>query len=129
MATEKVRVDKWLWAVRIYKTRSVAADACERGRVKINELAVKASRIVKEKEVITLHMGPFQKQVKVLRLTDKRMGAQLVKDFMEDVTSKEELEKLQLHKAAVASWGLKGEGRPTKKDRRALEDFFDESDF
>ena len=89
MSNEKIRIDKWMWAVRLFKTRTLAADYCERGRVKINENPVKASRIVKPGDVIDIHMGPFQKKIKVLQLVEKRMGAQLVKDFFEDLTSEE----------------------------------------
>ena len=124
MSAEKIRIDKWMWAVRLFKTRSMASDYCERGRVKINEQTVKASRSVKIGEVIVIHQGPFQKQVKVLQLTEKRMSAPLVKDFMEDITSPEEIEKLRLHKLAAATYNLHGKGRPTKKDRREMEDFF-----
>ena len=124
MSAEKIRIDKWMWAVRLFKTRSMAADFCERGRVKINEQAVKASRSVKIGEVIIIHQGSFQKQLKVLQLTEKRMNAPLVKDFLEDITSPEEMEKFRLHKLAAASYNLQGKGRPTKKDRREMEDFF-----
>ena len=75
-------------------------------------------------EVIVIHLGPFQKQVKILQLTEKRLSASLVKDFMEDITSPEEIEKLRLHKLAAASYNVQSKGRPTKKDRRAREDFF-----
>ena len=124
MLTGKIRIDKWMWAVRLFKTRSLAADYCEKGRVKINEQAVKASRSMKIGEVIVIHLGPFQKQVKVLQLTEKRMSAPLVVDFIEDITSLEEIEKFRLHKLAAASYNLQGKGRPTKKDRREMDDFF-----
>lgn len=124
MLTGKIRIDKWMWAVRLFKTRSLAADYCEKGRVKINEQVVKASRSVKIGEVIVIHLGPFQKQVKVLQLTEKRMSAPLVVDFIEDITSLEEIEKFRLHKLAAASYNLQGKGRPTKKDRREMDDFF-----
>ena len=129
MSNEKIRIDKWMWAVRLFKTRTLAADYCERGRVKINENPVKASRIVKPGDVIDIHMGPFQKKIKVLQLVEKRMGAQLVKDFFEDLTSEEEMEKLRLYKAASASYNLTNKGRPTKKDRRELDEFLDLSEW
>ena len=124
MQAEKIRIDKWMWAVRLFKSRSMAADFCERGRVKINDQTVKASRIVKEGEVITIHLGPFHKQVRIIKLLEKRMSAAMVKDYFEDITSPEALEKLRLHKLAAASYNLKGQGRPTKKDRREMNDFF-----
>ena len=124
MAGEKIRIDKWMWAVRLFKSRSMAADFCERGRVKISDQIVKASRNVKEGEVIFIHLGPIHKQIKVVKLLEKRMSAALVKDFFEDITPAEEVEKLRLHKLAAATYNLKGGGRPTKKDRREMDDFF-----
>ena len=118
-----------MWAVRLFKTRTLASDYCERGRVKIDENTVKASRTVKPGNVIDIHMGPFQRKIKVLQLVDKRMGAQLVKDFLEDLTSEEEMEKLRLYKAAAASYNLTNKGRPTKKDRRELDEFLDLSEW
>ena len=129
MSGEKLRIDKWMWAVRLFKTRTLASDYCERGRVKIDENTVKASRTVKPGNVIDIHMGPFQRKIKVLQLVDKRMGAQLVKYFLEDLTSEEEMEKLRIYKAAAASYSLTNKGRPTKKDRRELDEFLDLSEW
>jgi len=121
---EKVRIDKWLWAVRLYKTRSLAAEACEKGRVKIGLTEVKASRMIKIGEIITLHRGPWHQQLKVLQLNEKRMSASMVIDFCEDITPKEEIERLKTHQAAMASWDIKsGAGRPTKKDRRDMDEY------
>lgn len=123
-ASDKIRIDKFLWAVRLYKTRALAAEACERGRVKIADLNVKASRAVKAGETIILHRGPWHQHIYVLKVTQKRMGAPLVKEFCEDRTPAEEIEKNRLHQAAMASFALKpGAGRPTKKDRRQMDDF------
>ena len=122
--SEKIRIDKWMWAVRLYKTRGIAADACDKERIKINALVCKASRIVKSGEVLVLHRGPWHQHIKILGLADKRMSAALVKDFYEDVTPNEEIERLKLHRAAIASWNIKdGAGRPTKKDRRDIDEF------
>jgi ribosome-associated heat shock protein Hsp15 len=124
ISPEKIRIDKWLWAVRLYKSRSLAGEACEKGRIKIGELNVKASRLIKVDEIILIHRGPWHQQVKVLKLYERRMSAKLVKDFCEDITAPEELERLKLHQAALASWDIKsGAGRPTKKDRRNMEEF------
>ena len=121
---DKIRIDKFLWAIRLYKTRALAAEACERGRVKIGELNVKASRSVKVGEMIVLHRGPWHQHIQVLKVTQKRMGAPLVKDFYEDRTPPQEIEKNRLHQAAMASYALTpGAGRPTKKDRRQMDDF------
>jgi ribosome-associated heat shock protein Hsp15 len=126
---EKVRIDKWLWAVRLFKTRTLAAGFCERGRVRMLGLEVKASRMVKPGDVIIIHIGPFQKHVMVKSLSEKRMSASLVKDFMEDITPAEEVERLRIHRLAAASYVTKGQGRPTKKDRRNLDDFMDFEDW
>ncbi|MEP7265172.1 MAG: RNA-binding S4 domain-containing protein, partial [Bacteroidota bacterium] len=92
---------------------------------RILEQEVKPSRMVRIGDRIVIHQGPFQKQLQVLALTDKRMSASLVKDFMEDVTPAEEIERLRIHRLAAASYVTRGEGRPTKKDRRDLDDFMD----
>jgi len=121
---EKIRIDKFLWAVRLYKTRQLAAEACEKGRVKIAGVAVKASRTVKPGELIVLHRGPWHQHIMVVQVTQRRMGAPLVKDFTQDVTPEEELERQKLHQAAMAAWNIKsGAGRPTKKDRRDMDEF------
>ena len=103
---EKVRIDKWLFAVRLYKTRSLAAEACEKGKVKIGNMVVKASRTIKINEIIVLHRGPWHQTIKVIQLQEKRMGAAMVKDFCIDITPNEELERLKSHQAALASWDL-----------------------
>lgn len=122
--TEKVRIDKYLWSVRLFKTRSLAAEACEKGKVRIAEQTVKASRTVKIGDVIVVHRGPWQQTVKVLNSIERRIGAALVKDFMEDITPEAELEKFRLYQLAQSSFYFKGgEGRPTKKERRDLDDY------
>lgn len=122
---EGVRIDKWLWAVRIYKTRSLATDACKRGHVTINGMPVKPSRVLQEGEIIEVKKAPIKRRFKVLALTGKRMGAKLVSDFMEDITPPEELEIIEMQKYMRWSVREKGTGRPTKKDRRELDEFFD----
>lgn len=122
---EGVRIDKWLWAVRIFKTRSQATEACKKGQVSIGDSPVKAARIVQEGEIVKVRKAPITKSFKVLALSGKRMGAKLVIDFMEDVTPAEELELLEMQKHMRWSERDKGTGRPTKKDRRELDDFFD----
>ncbi|HYQ56813.1 MAG TPA: S4 domain-containing protein [Draconibacterium sp.] len=123
--TQGIRIDKWLWAVRIFKTRSQATEACKKGHVTIEDLPVKASREVHVGEVIKVRKSPITKSFKVLALTGKRMGAKLVADFIKDVTPPEELELLEMQKNMRWSNRDKGTGRPTKKDRRDLDDFFD----
>lgn len=122
---EGVRIDKWLWAVRIFKTRSQATEACKKGHVAIEDLPVKASREVHVGEVIKVRKSPITKSFKVKALSGKRMGAKLVSDFLEDVTPSEEIELLEMQKHMRWSAREKGTGRPTKKDRRDLDDFFD----
>jgi ribosome-associated heat shock protein Hsp15 len=120
----KIRIDKWLWAVRLFKTRSMASEACDKGRIKIGDVAVKASRFVRAGDVVQVHRGPWSQLVKVLAPTEKRMSASLSKGFCEDITPVEELEKYKLHQAAQAAWNITpGAGRPTKKDRRQMDDF------
>lgn len=126
---DKVRIDKWLCAVRLFKTRSLAAEFCDRGRVRIADQEVKASRNVRVGDLIIIHQGPFQKHIVVKALTERRMSASLVKDFMDDVTPPEEVERLRIHRLSAASYVTRGEGRPTKKDRRALDDFMDIEDW
>lgn len=122
---EKVRIDKWLWAVRIFKTRSLAAEACTKGKVFIDDTAVKASRIIKPDEKIAVRKGPFTAQFKVLQLSEKRMSAALAVDFCKDITPEEEIERMKLHALAFRASRNHGEGRPTKRERRALDDFLE----
>lgn len=120
-----VRIDKWLWAVRIYKTRSQATEACKKGQVSINDLPVKPSREIHIDEVVKVRKEQISRSFKVLALSGKRMGAKLVADFLEDITPPEELEVLEMQKHMRWSTREKGTGRPTKKDRRDLDEFFD----
>lgn len=122
---ENVRVDKWLWAVRVFKTRSLASEACRKGYVTIDNVSVKPSRIVKVGETLKVRKSPITKSLKILALSEKRMGAKLIVDFVEDVTPAEELELLEMQKNMRWSSRDRGTGRPTKKDRRELDDFFE----
>ncbi|MFA9391846.1 MAG: RNA-binding S4 domain-containing protein [Prolixibacteraceae bacterium] len=123
--TTQVRIDKWLWAVRLFKTRSVASEACRKGTIKINGVEVKPSRELKVGDIIHVRKNPVTYHYKVIALTEKRMGAKLVPDFMEDITPKENLEILEMQKFMKWSERDKGTGRPTKKDRREMDDFRD----
>lgn len=126
MASNSVRIDKWLWTVRIFKTRSLASEACRKGRVEINGVSVKPSREIKENEVILVRKTPVTYHYKVLQLTEKRMGAKLVPEFMEDITPAENLEVLEMQKLMAWSDRSRGEGRPTKKDRREIDRLFND---
>ncbi|MBT3383834.1 MAG: RNA-binding S4 domain-containing protein [Prolixibacteraceae bacterium] len=122
---ENVRVDKWLWAVRVFKTRSQASEACRKGHVSIGEIPVKPSRIIHSGEILKVRKAPITRSYKILALVEKRMSAKLTVDFIEDVTPGEELELLEMQKNMKWVARERGTGRPTKKDRRELEDFFE----
>jgi ribosome-associated heat shock protein Hsp15 len=122
---ENVRIDKWLWAVRIYKTRSKATEACKKGRILIDDLPVKPSREIHPGEIIEIKKAPITRKFKVLALADKRMSAKLTDDFVEDITPPEEIELLETQKKMKWLSRKPGTGRPTKKERRDLDDFFD----
>lgn len=126
---QETRIDKWLWAVRIFKTRTIAADACKKGRVMVGGVSVKPSRTVRVDDVIQVKKPPVTFSFRVLALADKRMGAKLVPDFMENVTPPEEYEVLELNKISGFVDRQRGSGRPTKKERRDLEQFTDTFDF
>ena len=126
---DSVRLDKYLWAIRVYKTRTDATDACKGGKVRLNGHDVKASKDVKAGDVIVVRKGAVTYTYRVLELIDKRQGARLVPVYAENLTPQEELDKLR---APVETFFLKrdrGAGRPTKKDRRQMEDLWDSLDF
>ncbi len=122
MKTE-VRIDKWLWAVRLFKTRTLAAEACKKGKVIIKNVQVKPSRNVKVGDVICIKRNPYLFSFEVLALAENRMNAKLVADFMKNVTTADQLELIELAKLAGNTGRDPRTGRPTKKDRRDLEDF------
>ncbi len=119
--TESVRIDKFLWAVRLFKTRSLAAEACKKGRVTIDEQTVKSSRMIRRGDEVSIKIPPAVKTYKVLDLSEKRMGAKLVPGFLEDITPKEELDLLDMARMTQKLSRPRGTGRPTKKDRRDLD--------
>lgn len=123
---DSIRIDKYLWAIRVYKTRSDATEACNGNKVQINSVNAKASKAVKVGDMITARKGLVQLQYKVLQLSENRMGAQLVPEFAENLTPESELAKLH---APVETFFVKrdrGSGRPTKKERRELDALWDE---
>ncbi|HKK63270.1 MAG TPA: RNA-binding S4 domain-containing protein [Bacteroidales bacterium] len=124
MTSNAVRIDKWLWAVRVFKTRSLASEACRKGRVEIEGVSVKPSREVKRGEVIQVRKNPVTYHYKVLDLSVKRMGAKLVPEYMKDVTPPENKEILEMQRLMSWSDRKKGEGRPTKKERRDIDRLF-----
>lgn len=119
-----LRIDKWLWAVRLFKTRSQATQACKAGKVKINNETVKPSREIKEGLLVSVQTGPVRKVVKVTALLHKRVGAKLVNQYMEDLTPEEEYQKIEIIKKQPLATRKKGMGRPTKKERRDMDDWF-----
>ncbi len=121
----EVRIDKWLWAVRIFKTRTLAAEACKKGKVLIAGIQVKPSRNVKVGDVIGIKRNPVLYSLKVVALTENRMNAKLVPEFMENVTTPDQLEMAELTRIAAQNNRDRGTGRPTKKDRRDIDDFFE----
>lgn len=125
----EVRIDKWMWSVRIFKSRTIAVEACKKNRVMIGGVNVKASRMIKVGDVIQVRKPPITFSFKVLALTERRMGAKLVPDYMENVTTPDQYEILEMNRISGFVDRSKGMGRPTKKDRRELEQFTDpESD-
>lgn len=120
-----MRIDKYLWAIRYYKTRSIATAACKKGQVRIDDKIVKPSKEVFGKELITLRKNQINYKIEVLDLPDNRVGAKLVDLYRKDKTPKEEFEKTDLLKFAKDYYRKKGTGRPTKKDRRDIDDFTD----
>ncbi|NLC50185.1 MAG: RNA-binding S4 domain-containing protein [Bacteroidales bacterium] len=120
---EAVRIDKWLWAVRVFKTRTVASEACKKGRVLIGNNSVKPSRMIRIGEVVQVKKPPVTYSFKVIAISQKRMGAKLVPEFMENVTPPEEYEVLEMNKLSGFVDRQRGSGRPTKKERRDLEQF------
>ncbi len=121
MSNNGVRIDKFLWAVRLFKTRSIASEACKKGRVTIDKQTLKSSRLIKEGEIIAIRVPPITRSYKVLAVAEKRMGAKLTPDFIKDITSDDQLEMLELAKLASSTNRSRGLGRPTKKDRREIE--------
>jgi ribosome-associated heat shock protein Hsp15 len=126
---EEVRVDKWLWAVRIFKTRTIASEACKKGRVMVNNISVKPSRTIRKGDIIQVRKPPVTYSFKVLVLADKRMGAKMVPDFMENITPPDQYEILELNSISGFVDRQRGTGRPTKKERRDLEQFTGSIDF
>ena len=120
----EARIDKWLWAARIFKTRTIAADAFKKGRVNINGAQAKPSRMITPGDVINVKKTPITYSFKVLQAIEKRVGAKLVPEIMENVTSPEQYELLEMSKISGFIDRARGTGRPTKKDRRSLDDFF-----
>lgn len=117
------RVDKWLWAVRVFKTRSIATDAVKKGRVEVNDVIVKPSRMLKVGDVVKVRKSPVTYSFRVIQLVQNRLRAKLVPEYMENITPKSELDILDMVRIAGFVDRRKGLGRPTKKEGRELEQF------
>lgn len=125
--TGEARLDKWLWAARIYKTRTLAADACKNGRITINGAQAKPSRTVKPGDEVGVKKSPVTYTFRVKQAIEKRVGAKLIPDVLENITSPEQYELLEMSKISGFVGRARGTGRPTKKDRRALDEFTEDT--
>lgn len=119
----EIRIDKWLWAMRIFKTRTVALEECKKNRVTVNEAPAKPSRMIRVGDIISVRKPPITYSFKVLGLTSNRIGAKLVPEYLENITPPEQYEILSLQKISGFVDREKGTGRPTKKERRDLDEF------
>jgi len=119
----EARIDKWLWSARIYKTRTIASDACKNGRVTVGGVKMKPSKMIKEGDVVDVKKGPIVYSFKVLKAIQNRVGAKLVPEVMQNVTSPKQLELLEMNRISGFVDRARGTGRPTKKERRDLDDF------
>lgn len=122
---DSVRIDKYLWAIRVFKTRSDAAEACNGNKVKIGGTNAKASKAVKPGDILEIRRGSALLSYRVIKLTESRMGAALVPEFAENLTPARELEKLRPPREVIVLQRDKGSGRPTKKERRQLDGLMD----
>lgn len=122
---DSARIDKWLWAARIFKTRSIAADACKNGRVTIGGITVKPSHTIKRGEIISVKKPPITYSFKVLDCIEQRVGAKLLVGIYENVTDPKQYELLEMSRISGFVDRARGTGRPTKKERRALDAFVD----
>lgn len=121
----EARIDKWLWAARVYKTRTLASDACKNGRITINGALAKPSRTVKVGDQVGVKKSPITYTFRVLQAIEKRVGAKRLPEVFENITPPEQYELLEMNRISGFIDRARGTGRPTKKDRRALDDFAD----
>lgn len=123
MSKIEARIDKWLWAARIFKTRTIAAEACKKGRVMIGDTSVKPSRSIKPGDVIQVRKPPIIYSFKVLQAIENRVGAKLLPEILENVTTPDQYDLLEMNRISGFANRARGTGRPTKKDRRSIEEF------
>ena len=120
---DEIRIDKWLFAVRLFKTRGQATEACRRGKIKLNESQAKAAKSIKLGDIINIRQSPMIRSLEVIGLTERRIGAKLVENFAKDVTPKEEWDKFYKSKSNRTENQNKSQGRPSKKERRLIDQF------
>lgn len=123
----EARIDKWLWSVRIFKTRTIAAEACKKGRISINGAQAKPSKTVREGDTVQVRKAPVTYSFKVLQAIENRVGAKLVPQMMENITPPDQYELLEMNRIGGFVKRAAGLGRPTKKDRRDMDDFLQDS--
>jgi ribosome-associated heat shock protein Hsp15 len=121
MGNDSLRIDKWLWEVRLFKSRSLATDACKAGKIKMDGSNVKASKEIKEGDVISVSLNPLFKTVKVKQFPKSRVNAKLVPEFMDDLTPQSEYDRVKLINETNIEYRDRGIGRPTKKQRRVID--------
>ena len=126
MTNSEARIDKWLWAARIFKTRSIAAAACKKGQVSMGGTQIKASRMVKAGDVVSVRKPPITYSFRILQPIERRVGAKLIPEILDNFTAPDQYELLEMSKISGFVGRAKGTGRPTKKERRSLDDFRDE---
>ena len=124
---EQARIDKWLWAVRIYKTRSIAAEACKKGHVSIGDRTAKPAHNIRVGDIVNVKKAPITYSFRVLKCAENRVGAKLVPELMENITSQEQYEILEMSKISGFIDRQRGTGRPTKKERREIDRFSEET--
>lgn len=125
--SDQARIDKWLWAVRIYKTRSIAAEACKKGHISIGDRTAKPAHNIRVGDIVNVKKAPITYSFRVLKCAENRVGAKLVPELMENITSQEQYEILEMSKISGFIDRQRGTGRPTKKERRDLDLFVEES--
>ena len=125
--TNEARIDKWLWAARIYKTRTLATDACKYGRITIDGAQAKPARSVKAGDTVGVRKPPVTYSFRVLQTIEKRVGAKLIPEILENVTPPEQYEILEMSRISGFVDRARGTGRPTKKDRRAIDDYAEQT--
>ncbi|MDE6651537.1 MAG: RNA-binding S4 domain-containing protein [Paramuribaculum sp.] len=127
MAKTEERIDKWMWATRIFKTRTISTEACKKGRVSVGGTTVKPSRTIKPGDVIEVRKPPVTYSFRVLALTENRLGAKLVPEYLENITPKSQLDLLEVVKISGFIDRRKGLGRPTKREGRELSRFTEQA--